>query len=146
MSLGIKKEDELNDLLKLSSLTGVKDTEILKKGNIDRAYIIISLFQQYYAVIFPNNRTFNVSHLRGIFSPKDSFYIPIVYEDKEGKPIQYEILPAKRDRLIDVGVSNELLAELIDISDKYKLKDVAFNASQVTKYWNESSFKKTRFE
>lgn len=141
-----KAEQEIMDLLKLRNTIDLKDKEKIKKNHIDKAHILISLFQQYYSVIFPNNRTYNVTHLKGIFTPKDSYYIPIVYENKDGIPIEYNILPAKRERLLAVGVPSELITELIVLNDKYKLKDVAFNSAQVTKYWGESNFPKLRYE
>jgi hypothetical protein len=142
-----KVEEEINDMLKLSSSRGITDVKELLQFNKDRSLIIIGLFQEYFNVIFPNNRKINATRLKGIITTKDSYFIPIVYENSKKEPIQYEMLPAKKNRLLELGVSLELIEELINLNRKYGLKDVAFNAANVNNYWNGTSHEKViRFE
>lgn len=139
-------EEKINSSLKLMSLEIKNRADEVKKHK-ERSFVIISILQNYYGIIFPNNRVINTTFLKGNFTPQDSYYIPVIYEDKEKKPIQYETLPSKKNNLIRLGVPEELLVILIDYSQKKGLKNVAFNAKQCQKYWQESSYTKVlRFE
>lgn len=139
-------EEKINASLKLIGVSIENKADEVKKHK-ERSFVIISILQNYYGIVFPNNRVINTTFLKGNFTPQDSYYIPVIYEDKEKKPIQYETLPSKKNNLIRLGVPEELLVILIDYSQKKGLKNVAFNAKQCQKYWQESSYTKVlRFE
>lgn len=133
-------EEKIKDDLQLKSSLGVTDSNYLSKLHKNREFVIVALFQDYFGVLFPNNPKINVSKLRGIITASRNYFIPIVYEDKKKKPIEYAMIPVKRSKLLELNIDENLLLEVIELSDKKGLKDVAFNARQVNSYWSESEY------
>lgn len=119
-----------------------KDRDISYKLHKNRTLIIINILQDYYSIVHPNNRIINTTYLKGNVSVKDSYFIPIVYEDKDKKPIQYEVIPMKISKLIDLGIDENLIINIKEIGRENSLNDVAFNQRAVTKYWENSNYTK----
>lgn len=116
-----------------------KEADYLQLHN-NRTLIIVNILQDYYSIVHPNNRRINATKLKGFISVKDSYYIPIVYENEKKEPIQYETIPLKIEKLSKLGVSQNLLETVMELGYEQKLKDVAFNQREVNNYWENSKF------
>ena len=139
-------EEKINSLLRLDSYSKMNKKE-QNHAHRDRIFIFVSLLQEYYSVIFPNNKKIPSTRYKSSFNPTTSYYIPMVFEDKHGKPIQYEIVPSKLENLLAFGIPEDLINLMIELSMKNKLKDVAFNAKNCQEYWANSIHSKIlRFE
>jgi hypothetical protein len=114
-------------------------SEYLQLHN-NRTLILINILQDYYGIVHPNNRRINATKLKGFVSVKDSYYIPIVYENEKKEPIQYETIPLKVEKLIKLGVGQELVENVMELGFENKLKDVAFNQRAVNTYWENSQY------
>ena len=134
-------EDKINTLLRLDSYTNLQKRE-QNNAHRDRIFIFVSLLQEYYSVIFPNNKRIPSTRYKSSFNPTTSYYIPIVFEDKKGTPIQYEVVPSKVVNLLNLGIPNDLINSMIEWSMKKNLKDVAFNAKNCQEYWANTNYTK----
>lgn len=134
---GNKQTEELicNDL----KIGQGNESDYLQLHN-NRTLILVNILQDYYSIIHPNNRRINATKLKGFISVKDSYFIPIVYENEKKEPIQYETIPLKMEKLLKLGVSENLIDSIKDLGCEHKLKDVAFNQREVNNYWENSRF------
>ena len=129
----------INYLLRLDSFAAMSQKERLN-AHRDRIFVFISLFQEYFSIIYPNNKRIPSTRYKSSFIPKVTYFIPIVYEDKKGNPIQYEIVPSKVERLLEIGVPGELIRLMVELSNSKGLKEVAFNAKNCQDYWKNSNY------
>lgn len=133
-------EDAINYDLKIIRST-LEQNEALRFHK-NRTLIIINILQDFYGILHPNNRKINVTKLTGVISSKDSYFIPIVYEDNYKNAIQYEMIPLKIERLQELYIEHNLLDSIVEIGLKASLNDVAFNQKNVQLYWNKNPNKK----
>lgn len=108
----------------------------------NRTLVIVNILQDYYGILHPNSRRINVTKLTGTLSVKDSYFIPIIYEDSNKKAIQYEMIPFKLDRLFELDIEPYYVNALKEIGSKFNLKDVAFNQRNVLMYWQNNKNKR----
>lgn len=119
---------------------GQKKSKESHQLHINRTLIIINILQDYYGVIHPNNRKINATNLKGYVTVKDSYFVPIVYETENKKPIQYETIPMKIEKFSKLNIDKNLVNEVIDLAFEHRLKDVAFNLRAVNNYWENSDY------
>lgn len=118
---------------------GQNSNEQLKLHN-NRTFIIINILQDYYAMIYPNNRRINATKLKGFVNVKDSYFVPVVYETKDKEPIQYETIPMKVERLLKLNIDKDLVEKVVELGYEHGLKNVAFNLREVNNYWDNSNY------
>lgn len=106
----------------------------------NRSLIIISILQDYYGILHPNNRRINTTYLKGYVSFKDSYFVPIVYENMNKEPMQYDTIPMKIDKLYKLNINKFLVEDVMELAYEHKLIDVAYNQREVNKYWENSSY------
>lgn len=133
-------EESINYDLKIIRTANEKSESL--KFHKNRTLVIINILQDFYGILHPNNRKLNATKLTGVVTFKDSYFIPIVYEDNHKNAIQYEMIPLKLERLEELYIEHNLLNKLKEIGLKANLKDVAFNQKNVQLYWNKNSNKK----
>ena len=102
----------------------------------NRSLIIINILQDFYGILHANNKRMNVTKLSGYITPKDSYFIPMVYENPDKKAIQYEVIPMKLSKLFDLGIEPRMVEQMKEIGLKANLKDVAYNQRNVSFYWS----------
>lgn len=127
--------------LKLSSSEGGRNKAELAHLHKNRTFIMLSILQDYYGIIYPNNKKINVTKLKGYLNLTSTYFVPIVYEDKAGEPIQYDTIPSKIENLLSLNVDEDLIEAMKIESKKRGLVDVAFNTSNCKKYWENQPLK-----
>lgn len=139
-------EEKIFEDFSISGTIEEHNKEILRQKNKQKAFLIVGLLQDYYGIIYPDNKKISSSY-RGKVQYKTSYFLVNVYENKEGKAMEYNTVPSKKKNIIELGINQKLVGRLIDISNEKSIKQVAFNPVKAKIYWNENTNKsKVKFE
>lgn len=58
-----------------------------------------------------------------------------MYQNKEGKAIEYLTIPFKKENVLALGCNQDLIFKMIEKSDEKGLEQVTFNPANAKNYW-----------
>jgi hypothetical protein len=129
--------EKIFSIFSLKATRNIDDYKEKAKLNRAKAFLILGLLQDYFQIVYPNNKKIS-SGFKGKIQQKDTYYLVNVYEDKNGNAIEYEGIPFKKENLRNINVDEDLINLTIDYANKKGLKQVAFNPANAKKYWEQN--------